>query len=246
VLETWIPLSALLLSALVVASFVAGLVQGTIGFGYAIVSVPILSLLDARLAPVPQLLAMTPLIVGIFWRERTAADWKGAWWTTIGRFPGTWLGVLLLGAASAQTLDLVVGVIVLGAVFALAGGRSIPRNRWTELTAGLLSGLGAVVSSIGGPPIALLYKDDAGPTVRATLSAIFLVGAVVTISGRIVANEISELDLVLSAWAAPPTLLGLWLSRYLTGRVEGAPLRISIMVVSALSALGLIGRALLG
>lgn len=225
-------------------TLVAAFVQGTLGFGYAIVSVPVLALVDPRLAPVPQLLQMLPLTFLIYWREREAADWGGVVWTTLGCFPGTALGLWLLKVASQRVLDLLLGALVFAAVFGLTGERSVPRRPWTEALAGLLSGAASVVSSIGGPPIALLYKGARGPTVRATLSAIFLVGLVITVVGRAVAGEMSSLEVALGLLTTPLVWVGVWLSRFTTHRVEGRPLQVAILAFSALSALALIARAL--
>ncbi|MEM9071682.1 MAG: sulfite exporter TauE/SafE family protein [Myxococcota bacterium] len=225
-------------------TFVAAFVQGTIGFGHAVVAVPILALVDSRLAPVPQLLQMVPLTVLVFWREREHADLHGALWTTIGRLPGTAMGVLLLKVATQRMLDLLIGGLVLIAVGGLTGGRAIPRTRITEFVAGLLSGGAAVISSIGGPPIALLYKDAKGATVRATLSAILAIGLVVTISARAVAGEISSLEVGLGLLTIPAVGLGVWASRFAAAKIEGRPLQVSILVVSAASAIALIARAL--
>lgn len=227
-----------------VLSFFAAFVQGTIGFGYAICSVPILALIDARLAPAPQLIQMVPLIFAIYWRERKHADWKGVLWTTVGRFPGTYLGMLLLGVASQSVLDMVIGASVLIAVILLRGKRAIPRSKGTELVAGVFSGAGSVVSAIGGPPIALLYKDAKGPAVRATLSVIFLVGLFVTIAGRAWAGKLGAIDLSLGALSIPIVGAGFALSRYTTRIVEGRRLQIAILGVSTLAALALIAQSL--
>ncbi len=225
-------------------TLVAAFVQGTLGFGYAIVSVPVLALIDPRLAPVPQLVQMLPLTFLIYWREREAAEWRGVVWTTLGRLPGTAMGVLLLKIATQRVLDLLIGALVLVAVAGLKGERSVARTPWTEGLAGLLSGATSVVSSIGGPPIALLYKGARGPTIRATLSVIFFVGLLVTVLGRALAGEITGLEVALGLVTTPLVLLGVWLSRFTARRVEGRPLQVMILGFSALSGLALIARSL--
>ena len=241
---TSIPLPYLAIAALLTA--VAGLVQGTIGLGFAIVSVPLLSLVDPRLVPVPQMIASLPLSLWMMRREREDLDTKGVLWTTLGRVPGTLLGMWLLTVASQTVLDLTIGGIVLAGVGALSFGRAVPRNVGTELAAGAVSGAGAVVSAIGGPPIALLYKDDTGGTVRSSLAAIFTIGLFVTLLGRAASGHLTQLDWELGILLMAPTLTGLWGSRYLTGKVEGQPMRIAILLISGVAALALIGRATLG
>lgn len=225
-------------------TLLAGFIQGSVGFGFAIVSVPLLSLIDPRLAPVPQLLVQIPLTLAIFLREREHADWAGVLFTTIGRVPGTLAGMGLLLIATQAQLDLTIGGIVLGAVLVLAMGRSIPRNRGSEFIAGAVSGAGAVVSAIGGPPVALLYKDESGPKVRATLSLIFAIGLVITLIGRAGSGEFNVLDLQLGGLALPATMLGFFLSRYATKWIEGDRMRFAIMLISAISAIALIVRGI--
>lgn len=222
----------------------AAAVQGTVGFGFAVVSVPALSLVDPALAPVPQLLVTLPLTLSMAWRERHAVELSGVGWLLLGRVPGALLGVALLKLADASTLDVVIALVVLSAVAAMSTGRGVPRNGLTEFTAGVTSGAMSLVSSIGGPPIALLYRDAPGPTLRASLAAVFTVGVLITTTSRALAGEITRSDVILGACLLPAMLLGLRLSHAFKGRVEGRPLRIAVLVVASLSAVGLLARAL--
>lgn len=64
-----IALTLALLITAIAASF-----QGTVGLGFAMISVPLLSLIHPSLASVPQLLIALPLTVALLWRERRAVD----------------------------------------------------------------------------------------------------------------------------------------------------------------------------
>ncbi len=233
-----------LIVTFMVATFFAAMVQGTIGFGFAIVSVPLLLNIDPRLAPEPQLFVQLPLSLLMFYRERKSADYKAAVWTTVGRVPGTVIGLGLLRIASQSWLDVIIGGLVLLGALLLASGGSIKRNKITEFFAGGFSGLGHAVSSIGGPPLALLYKDDKGPTIRATISLIFAVGLVMTIAGRVVEGHIEVRHLALGALGFPALIGGLYCSRFLLERVEGAPLRRGILFIAGLAAVLLLQRGL--
>ncbi|MCL1692867.1 MAG: sulfite exporter TauE/SafE family protein, partial [Actinomycetia bacterium] len=61
--------AAALITALIV-TFIAAAIQGVVGMGFAMVSVPILALINPSLAPVPQLLITLPLTISMAWRER--------------------------------------------------------------------------------------------------------------------------------------------------------------------------------
>ncbi|MEE2789399.1 MAG: sulfite exporter TauE/SafE family protein [Myxococcota bacterium] len=223
---------------------IAATLQGTIGFGFAVVSVPILALVNPLLAPVPQLLVVLPLTVSMAYRERGAIDLKGFKWVLAGRLLGTGCGIACLALAPKVVLDIVLATIVLGAVGALTTIAQVPRNPWTESIAGTFSGISAMVSAIGGPPLALLYRDAGGGTLRASLAALFSIGLVITIGTRALGGFIVKDDIIVAGCLLPAVLMGLLLSRFFMGRVEGAPLKTAISVVASLAALGLLARAL--
>lgn len=233
---------ALLLGAVGIVAF-AATVQGTFGFGFAMLSVPLCALIDPRFAPVPQLLVAGVLVFPMAWREREHIAWRGVLWLLIGRLPGLVVGIALLKLAAPRTLDLVLAGCVLVAVLALLTGLRIPRNAVTQFIAGLLSSVGAVVSSIGGPPIALLYREERGPVLRATLAAVFAVGLFMTISARAVTGEISGVDLQVASVLWPGILVALWVSRRLAHRVEGDILRHAILVLAGGAGVLLVIRA---
>ena len=130
-----------LLGAALAITTVAATLQGTIGFGFSILSVPTLSLIDPRLAPVPQMLVVVPLVTRMAWRERHAIDLRGVAWIVVGRFPGAAAGALLVAVATPRVTDWLMAGIVLFAVAVLSTGYDIPRNRGTQLLAGTASGL---------------------------------------------------------------------------------------------------------
>jgi len=224
----------------------AGLVQGTIGFGLSVVSVPVLSLLDGDLAPVPQLLVAFPLALAMVWREWRDLDLSGVGWVLAGRVPGAILGVVLLKAFSETALDVLIAGLVLVGVAIVASGVVIRLNPATKMAAGIASGTMGLVASVGGPPLALLYRDLAGGTLRSSLNAIFAIGIVFSIGVRGVTGEISGNDLQVALFLLPAVFMGLWLSRFFTDRAEGPVLKRAVLVISALAATGLLLRSVLG
>ncbi len=231
-----------LLGAALAITTVAATLQGTIGFGFSILSVPTLSLIDPRLAPVPQMLVVVPLVTRMAWRERHAIDLRGVAWIVVGRFPGAAAGALLVAVATPRVTDWLMAGIVLFAVAVLSTGYDIPRNRGTQLLAGTASGLMSYVSAIGGPALALIYRDAAGDTLRASLATVFSVGLVITLGARLGTGQISWTDAHIAACLLPAIFAGLFLSRLLAGRIEGRPLRGAILVVATLAAVGLLLR----
>jgi uncharacterized membrane protein YfcA len=242
-----VPVSVpVLIIALAVTAFGAA-VQGTIGFGFGVISVPLLSLVDPVLVPVPQLLAVIPLTLATFWRERGDVDLSGTGWIIAGRFPGALLGLGLLslasGAAGERLLDVMIACSVLVAVAVQASPVRIRPTRTSKFFAGIASGITGLVASIGGPPIGLLYRGEAGATVRSTLAAVFTIGLTITVAARIAADRITGDDVRIALAILPAMLVGFLGSYRLRGLIEGRRLRVGILVVSTLASAGLLLRA---
>ncbi len=240
------PADPWILALAFVITIAAGLIQGSIGFGLAVVSVPVLSLLDRDLAPVPQLLIALPLAVAIVWREWRHLDLSGVGWVVAGRFPGAALGVVLLKTFSESALDVLIAVLVLAGVVIVASGVVVRLTPITKMAAGIASGTMGLVASIGGPPLALLYRDVEGGTLRSSLNAIFAIGIVFSITVRAATSEISGSDIRVAGLLLPAAFLGLWLSRFFTARIEGRGLRTAVLAISGLAAVGLLLRGVLG
>jgi len=224
-------------------TFVAAALQGVVGMGFAMLSVPILSLIDPSLAPVPQLLITMPLTISMAWREREHLELAGVGWIIAGRVPGAFIGLALLAVAVGRALDLAIAALVLIAVAIIASGRHVKRNPGTEFGAGVMSGISGLVASIGGPPLALLYTEAEGPTVRSSLAAVFTVGLTFTLVARTATGNITSQDFVIAAILFPALVLGYLFSGRLARRVNQVQIRYGLLILSTLGAIGLIIRA---
>jgi len=146
----------LLLASLVVTTGAA--LQGSIGFGLGLFSVPLLLLIAPALVPGPLLAASLLLTVLLAHHDRAGINWRDLSWALGGRVGGIVLATGLLATVSSQALALWSGGLVLFAVALSASGIHVQPQPRPLLAAGVLSGgLGTAVS-IGGPPIALLSQ----------------------------------------------------------------------------------------
>lgn len=225
-------------------TFVAAMIQGVVGLGFAMVSVPILALIDPSLAPVPQLLITLPLTFAMAWRERSHVALRDVGWVVAGRVPGALIGVVLLAVASQAALEVLIAGLVLIAVVIIASGLHVARTPGTQFGAGIFSGVSGLVASIGGPPLALLYTRDEGPVVRSNLAAVFVIGLLITITTRIVSHNMTWDDARTAAILFPALAAGYVTSLALKSRVSQAALRTGILLLSVLGAAGLLIRAL--
>jgi uncharacterized membrane protein YfcA len=233
-----------LLVAAMAISAGAALLQGVAGFGYALIAVPALALLDPRLAPVPQMLTALPLALLMAWRERAHIDVRGSAWVLGGRLVGLAAGTVLVAVADRQLTDVLIGLSVVVGVACVAARGGVTRTPGLDTAAGAFSGASGYVSGIGGPPLALLFHGARGPTMRATLAAFFALGLVLTLTTRSALGQVSALDLQAGAMLLVPVMAGTWASRFLHGRAEGGPLRAATLALSAAAGLGLLWRAL--
>lgn len=236
--------AALLVAGAAVA--LGGLVQGLVGFGMALVAVPIVALVEPGLLPVPVLIAATVHAGLSLARERGDVAWTEVGWALAGRVPGTVVGVVLVDRLAGRAFGLLVGGAVLGGVLvSLVAWRPEPTPR-ALVVAGVVSGSFGTSMSIGGPPLALLYQDRLGPQVRSTLGAYFVLGALLSLASLGVAGQVTARQLGVGAALVPFLLAGFAASGPLRARVDGNGLRVPVLVLSAGSAVLLVGRSLLG
>jgi uncharacterized membrane protein YfcA len=238
-----------LVTVLAVAGFAAavgGLVQSGVGLGVGLVTAPVLTLLDPALMPGTLLVAGTCLPLAILAREVRHADWRGVSWALAGRLAGTAAGVWVVAAVPLRALGLFIGGAVLAVVILTSLGASLPRNGATLLAAGTVSGVSGTATSIGGPPVALLYQHESGPRVRATLSVFLFTGNLLALVALAVSGHLPGRDipagLVLLACAGAGFAAAAGLRRYL----DGGRIRAAVLVVTTASALALIVRSIVG
>lgn len=207
---------------LCVAAAAAGaVVQGTIGFGYALMVVPALLLIAPQTIPTTPLVVALPMVVVLAITDRRDLDRAGFARMTAGRIPGTVLGAWILNLVGARVIGGAAGALLLLAVAAsVARGLSATSHR-LEVVAGFFSGIAGTVGAVGGPYLGLAYADRPGPVLRATVSAAFAVGVVLSLGAVALAGALDGAAARLGLALIPATFVGLALGRRLAGRLDG-------------------------
>lgn len=143
----------------------AGLVKGTIGFGPALVSVPVLvQVFEPKVAIAAFSIPMLVANLVILWRDDLQLAQVRRWRRLIAAvFVATVVGAVGLVALPADVLSLVVGVAVLGylAVTHLSGEGTFTgyaTHRWSEYGVGGVAGVLGGALGMGGLPLAT-YLD---------------------------------------------------------------------------------------
>ena len=226
------------------ALLVGAALQSATGFGFALVSAPILfALLGPREA------VTTGVIVGILLSSLTlATEWRRpqvlvrdavklvAW-----SLPGIALGVLALREVPEQPLSVLVALAVLaGLALRVRGIRAAaaPRpRRWHVPAAGATSGALSTSTSLSGPPLVfcLLARAVTPSQMRDTLAAIFIAESLIALPAL----------LATSTFDAPPAvvvlllagLAGQLLGRRAFGWLEGDRYEWAVLAALALTAL---------
>ena len=230
----------------VFVTFLAATVQGTIGFGLGVVSIPILTIIDASLTPIPQLMVSLPLALATAWRERSKVDTRGLGLITTSRIPGALAGAWILKAVSEKTIGIVIGLVVIGAVASVRAGWTIPVNARTRIGAGLTAGFTGTSAGIGGPPLALLYRSTGTAIARSTVAAAIGIGVVVNLIVLYGAGAVRSSDYTVAAALIVPTALGFVASAFLRHRVDDAVFRSIVLAVSVVAASILVVRSVVG
>jgi len=170
--------------------FIATLIRSTLGFGEALVAVPLLALrlpisIAAPLAVLVSV-AMAGIIVLQDWRH---VQLRSATGLILAALPGIPVGILLLAKGDEHMVKLILGLFIIGfSIYSLAA-KTTPHlrrdpPRWL-FGCGFLSGVLGGAYGMNGPPLAVYgaLRRWAPQHFRATLQGYFLVASLVGLGG---------------------------------------------------------------
>jgi len=220
-------------------------VQGSIGFGMAVVAAPILLLINPVFVPGPMLLAAVFLVLLMALRNRRDVIVGDVAVATVGRILGTAPAAMAIRALEPSIFELLFAVLVVAVVLLSLKGIHLRRTPRNVFAAAALSGFIGTMSSMGGPAMALVYQHETGPKIRGTLSAIFTIGTAISVLGLWWAGRFGSTELQLALLLMPAVFVGFFLSRYTVGKLDKAHTRPAVLAISALAALAIVLRALL-
>lgn len=216
------------------------LVQSTIGFGLALISVPFLVLIDPLLVPAPFLLASLVLALAMVARDRVAVDVGEIKMAVLGLVIGTGAGAATLLVVSQDRLPELFGGLILFAVAMSALGLRVRIGAASLLAAGTIGGVMGTMGGLHGPAMILLYQGESGPRVRASLGAFFIFGYAISLAGLWLIG-LFDGQAALHGLALSPGIIAGWLlAPLLIRRLDPTRLRPIILIVSAVAALVLV------
>ena len=230
--------------AATLAVLLGSVVQVASGIGGGFVIVPLLALVDLNLIPAPLIFASLSLSGLMAVRERAAVDWGHIPITLLGLIPGSILGAYVLSSVPQANLGVVFGVVIMIGILLTVSGLHVPLTRLTALVSGALSGAMGTSSGIGAPLLAILYQNESGPKVRATLAVLYCGASILILLILLSFKQFSMAHALAGFQLMPGFVLGYWVANYFTPHIDRGGTRIAVLGVSAAAATLLIVRSL--
>lgn len=229
------------------ASLVVGLgavLQGSIGFGLALVAAPVLVFLDPRLVPGPLILAGLPFMILLAWRERGAVNPSSLGVPLVGQFGGILLALAFLSSIDGRVLSIAVALVVLFGVILSISGLHPKANRRNLLLGGILAGFMGTTSSMPGPALALIHQHVSPARMRGALAPFFVLGGLVSLVGLVWTGQMERDGMVMGLGLVLPALLGLGISSWTAPHVKQSVVRPAVLLFASLAASGLLYRSI--
>lgn len=223
----------------------ASTVKGLTGFGFALTSLPLLSIfLDPQTA-VPLITICSVFLDGYtLYEARREVQYREIIPLILSGITGMLFGAYVLVSLDSQIIRLVIGVVTV--LFTLASfmglKHEITNTKLASIPVGLLSGLLGGSMSISGPPIVLFFNNQnvEKRTFRANLIAYFFCLYLATVPAYFYGNLIT-LDIVRSsAYLVPVMFIGASVGIRLSKRVDETLFKrvaLSLILVTGLMAI---------
>jgi uncharacterized membrane protein YfcA len=221
--------------AALIIIIIGSVVQGSLGIGLGFIAVPLLALLDPHYIPGPLLMAALLLTIMVSYREYKSIVFKEINWAVVGRIMGTVFGASTLALIPENKLAVLFGIMVLLAVALSLLGFRLPVSASNLVLTGILSGFMGTTSAIGGVPMALIYQDLQGPRLRGTLSAIFVVGTLISIISLTIIGRFGGREIILALEMIPGIVIGYFISNRTVKILDKGYIRVAILCLAGLS-----------
>lgn len=219
----------------------AGIVQFATGFGFALVSVPLLTFVTApHQAVILALLVGTVGNLGQSVEGRRHIDRAFVGRILLGSVLGLPVGWLIFTRSDGALLQVIIGAITLAAVLVLAAGFQLHRvSTRVDLGTGLLVGVLTTCTGTNGPPLVsvLHARRVTPPAFRATAATVFLLLDIVAVAIYAATGHLGW-DLVgTTALCIPGLVVGAWLGIRARRLLSPAAFRVLVLILLTATAI---------
>jgi uncharacterized membrane protein YfcA len=227
------------LAASMLILLAAACLQGLAGFGYSLMSLPLLALFMPVRIIVP-MLSITSVFINlvVFLKARKSADIR---WILplllagVVSIPG---GVWILKHTDEALLKVIIGVLVgFSALLYLTGFRiRIRRERLALIPTGILSGLLNGITTFSGPPVILFLANQKvdKQVFRANLALYFFLLNIASVPVFVGGGLLTAETAVEALLRFPAIIIGVVLGIRLAGRIDEEPFRRVALIILAL------------
>jgi uncharacterized membrane protein YfcA len=208
--------------------FAAAVLQRAVGFGFALLAVPLLAfVVPTKSAVIIIFLNGTVTCAWMAFRLRRHIEWVSARRLGVAAIAGAPVGVVILSAISANTLRLVLGVTTCWAAgwiivtSRLARSEPVVSHRSTTYAMGFVSGVINTSLATNGPPLVYELRRSGfhGDRFRATISAVFLLSNLIGLPLLALAGLITTFDVALALTSVVPCIAGIMVGSWIGGRM---------------------------
>ena len=227
--------------------FVAAALQRAVGFGFALLAVPLMAfVVPTKSAVVIVFLTGSVTSVWLALRLVHRIEWRTARRLGAGAVVGAPVGVVILSLVSAMSLRLVLGVTASAAAVWIivssrrGSARPVEHKRSTTFGLGVASGVLNTSLATSGPPLVYELRRTGfhGDRFRGTISAVFVISNLIGLPLLALAGLITATDLALAVISVLPCVAGFLFGSRIARRMS--PARFAWAVDALLLATGLV------
>lgn len=227
---------------------VAGVAQSISGFGFALISVPLMSLaVDPRTSVVVATFVGAVSSTAQAVAERSHVDAPIATRLALASYLGMPIGLAAFIVFDERALRLTVGGAVLFALVTLIAGFRLRADRHRfDWVLGMFSGVLATSTSTNGPPLVFVLQARglAPEAFRATINVVFSAVNLGAIALFVSAGKVTSSGLTGAAVAVPVLALSMKLGYGFRSRLDAAMFRVFVLVLLGVSGLSALVAAL--
>jgi uncharacterized membrane protein YfcA len=237
-------------ATLLVAAAILGIAsaaQAISGFGFALLAVPLLTLImPTEEAVIVASLASLALTAGTAIRERTQVDWPAAHVIMLTAVVGMPVGLLLLDTLPERALTALVGATVLISTLLVWRRPALPNTRTVRYAVGALTGVLTTSTGTNGPPLVAAFQNMgyAPRRFRATIAAIFTGCGVVSIGFFAYGGDITGSSIAYALAGVPAVAIGWLLGDRIFRRINPDRFRHIVLVALVLASIVTLARTL--
>ena len=227
-----------MLAAIAAVFGLAATAQAASGFGFALLAVPLLSILvDAKAGVVGASIVGLGLVAVMAARDHRHVDRRAVGLAVTAALAGMPLGLLIIGRADDATLRILIGLVVLCLTVLLWRGMKIPDRPVSELGAGLVSGVLSTSTGTSGPPLVIVFhgKGLSPIAFRATLAMTFLIQGSLSLCGFALTGHVTRDAMLVAAAGVPGTAAGWMLGQRIFERLNHERFRTVVLGLLALT-----------